>query len=97
MFAYNTVDFVDIATGWIEQRAVWGKGKTGVLEQIKHIEHVLPFPMLCFDCDNIEESSLTITYKRHGTLNLFAALSTSFRKFCVISTKGRYLLPSHIH
>jgi hypothetical protein len=24
-------------------------------------------------------------------------LSTSFRKFCVISTKGRYLLPSHIH
>jgi hypothetical protein len=51
MFAY-TVDFVDIATGWTEQRAVWGKGETGVLEQIKDIESVLPFPLLGFDCDN---------------------------------------------
>ncbi len=48
----NTVDFVDIATGWSEQRAVWGKGKTGVLEQIKNIEKTLPFPILGFDCDN---------------------------------------------
>lgn len=51
MFVY-TVNFVDIATGWTEQRAVWGKGETGVLEQIKHIESVLPLPMLGFDCDN---------------------------------------------
>lgn len=51
MFVY-TVNFVDIATGWTEQRAVWGKGETGVLEQIKHIESILPFPMLGFDCDN---------------------------------------------
>jgi len=48
----NTIDFVDIATGWTEQRAVWGKGETGVLEQIKHIEKTLPFPVLGFDCDN---------------------------------------------
>ena len=48
----NTIDFVDIATGWTEQRAVWGKGETGVLEQIKNIESVLPFPLLGFDCDN---------------------------------------------
>ncbi|PIQ46698.1 MAG: hypothetical protein COW04_00760, partial [Deltaproteobacteria bacterium CG12_big_fil_rev_8_21_14_0_65_43_10] len=34
----NTINFVDIATGWTEQRAVWGKGETGVLEQIKNIE-----------------------------------------------------------
>jgi len=26
-FAY-TIDTVDIATGWTEQRAVWGKGET---------------------------------------------------------------------
>lgn len=51
MFAY-TVDFVDIATGWTEQRAVWGKGETGVLEQIKNIEDCLPFPLLGFDSDN---------------------------------------------
>jgi hypothetical protein len=48
----NTIDFVDIATGWTEQRAVWGKGEAGVLEQIKNIENTLPFPMLGFDCDN---------------------------------------------
>jgi hypothetical protein len=54
MFAY-TIDFVDIATGWTEQRAVWGKGETGVLEQIKNIEKTLPFPLLGFDCDNGSE------------------------------------------
>ena len=48
----NTIDFVDIATGWTEQRAVWGKGERGVLEQIKNIEKTLPFPILGFDCDN---------------------------------------------
>jgi hypothetical protein len=54
MFAY-TIDCVDIATGWTEQRAVWGKGETGVLEQIKDIEQSLPFPLLGFDCDNGSE------------------------------------------
>lgn len=48
----NTIDGVDIATGWTEQRAVWGKGETGVLEQIKNIEENLPFPLLGFDADN---------------------------------------------
>lgn len=51
MFAY-TLDFVDIATGWTEQRAVWGKGETAVLEQIRDTERTLPFPLLGFDCDN---------------------------------------------
>ena len=51
MFAF-TIDGVDIATGWTEQRAVWGKGETGVLDQIKDIEKSLPFPLLGFDCDN---------------------------------------------
>ncbi len=51
MFTY-TLDCTDIATGWTEQRALWGKGETGVLEQIKHIEKSLPFPLLGFDSDN---------------------------------------------
>jgi hypothetical protein len=54
MFAF-TLDCVDIATGWTEQRAVWGKGETGVLEQLRHIEHSLPFPLLGFDSDNGSE------------------------------------------
>ena len=51
MFVY-TINLVDIATGWTEQRAVWGKGETGVLEQIKDVETRLPFPLRGFDCDN---------------------------------------------
>lgn len=51
----NTIDTVDIATGWTEQRAVWGKGEAGVLEQIKDIENTLPFILLGFDSDNGNE------------------------------------------
>jgi len=51
MFAF-TIDAVDIATGWTEQRAVWGKGETDVLIQINDIEQSLPFDLLGFDCDN---------------------------------------------
>ena len=53
-FAY-TIDCVDIATGWTEQRAIWGRGETAVLQQIQHIEGFLPFPLLGFDCDNGSE------------------------------------------
>lgn len=48
----NSVDFVDIATGWTEQRAVWGKGETDVLAQIKDVEVSLPFELRGFDSDN---------------------------------------------
>jgi hypothetical protein len=51
----NTVNFVDIATGWSEQRAVWGKGERGLLAQIKDVEDTLPFPILGFDADNGSE------------------------------------------
>jgi ribosomal protein L32 len=50
-----TLDCVDIATGWTEQRAIWGRGETDVLKQIRHIEHSLPFAILGFDCDNGSE------------------------------------------
>ena len=47
-----TVNYTDIATGWTEQRAVWGKGETGVLEQTEDVENALPFAILGFDADN---------------------------------------------
>ena len=53
-FAY-TIDCVDIATGWTEQRAIWGRGETAVLQQLQHIEQSLPFPLLGFDSDNGSE------------------------------------------
>jgi len=54
MFVF-TVNCVDIATGWTEQRAVWGKGEHGVLRAIQDIERVLPFALRGFDCDNGSE------------------------------------------
>jgi hypothetical protein len=54
MFVY-TLNCVDIATGWTEQRACWGKGEKGILEQIESIEANLPFPIKGFDCDNGSE------------------------------------------
>ncbi|MEK6867157.1 MAG: integrase [Thermoproteota archaeon] len=47
-----TVNYTDIATGWTEQRAVWGKGETGVLEQTGDVERSLPFCLRGFDTDN---------------------------------------------
>ena len=54
IFAY-TVNMVDIATTWTEQRATWGKGEAGVLDAIISIEQMLPFPVRGFDCDNGSE------------------------------------------
>lgn len=51
----NTVDLVDIATQWSEQRAVWGKGEFAVMGQIEDIEASLPFDILGFDSDNGSE------------------------------------------
>lgn len=65
-----TVNYTDIATGWTEQRAVWGKGENGVLEQTKDVEHALPFPLRGFDADNGGEFINNHLYKylalRHG-------------------------------
>ncbi len=53
-FVY-TINCVDIASGWTEQRAVWGKGERGVLGAIQNIEKTIPFSLNGFDCDNGSE------------------------------------------
>jgi hypothetical protein len=54
MFVF-TLNCTDIATGWTEHRATWGKGEQGVLRAIQSIEEALPFPLLGFDSDNGSE------------------------------------------
>jgi len=53
-FVY-TINCVNLATGWTEQRAVWGKGEKDALLAIQNIENHLPFPLKGFDCDNGSE------------------------------------------
>jgi hypothetical protein len=50
-FAY-TLNIVDIASQWTEQRALWGKGQRGVFDALKNIINLIPFKILGFDCDN---------------------------------------------
>lgn len=57
----------DILTGWTECRATWNKGSSGVLDQIKAIEQVLPFELRGFDCDNGSE------FLNHHLLRYFTA------------------------
>jgi hypothetical protein len=54
MFAF-TLNAVDIATNWSEQRALWGKGEQGTLAALTSIEAALPFRVRGFDCDNGSE------------------------------------------
>jgi len=54
MYALS-IDLVDIATAWTEQRAVWGKGEIGVLKQLDDIEKSFPVDFLGFDADNGSE------------------------------------------
>lgn len=53
-FVY-TLNLVDIATGWIETRALWGKGQLSTYDAIADIETKLPFRILGFDSDNGSE------------------------------------------
>ncbi len=73
MFAY-TIDFVDVATGWTEQRAIWGKGETGVLDEVHDVEQALPFPLLGFDCDNGSE------FLNHHLLRHFTDKKVAFTR-----------------
>jgi hypothetical protein len=51
MYAFS-LNSVDIASGWVEPRATWGKGETGVVDAFSDIEEALPFNVRGVDTDN---------------------------------------------
>lgn len=61
-----SLDLVDPVTHWTAQRATWGKGHGGVLDQTKSIERALPFPMTGLHVDNGTEF-LNHAYVGHYT------------------------------
>lgn len=50
-----SLNLTDIATGWCEQGAVWGKGEKATCEQMNKIIQRLPFKLLGLDSDNGSE------------------------------------------
>lgn len=50
-----TLDSVDIATCWVERKAVMGKGSEGIVQAIEEIAGKLPFRLRGIDSDNGSE------------------------------------------
>ncbi|MEE8484043.1 MAG: integrase [Nitrospinota bacterium] len=50
-----SITYTDICSTWTENRAVWGKGATGFVEQTKDAEQNLPFAISAFWSDNGSE------------------------------------------
>ncbi len=80
-FVY-TLNIVDIASGWTEQRALWGKGQRGVFEALKNITEFLPFKVLGFDCDNGGEllNYMLLEYFTHRKNPVQYTRSREYRK-----------------
>src|SRR5262245_9936795 len=55
-FSLTTLCAVDIATAWVELRAVWGKSQHRVGAAIHHVWQRVPVPLLGLDSDNGSES-----------------------------------------
>jgi hypothetical protein len=51
----HSLNLTDIHTTWVETRAVFGKGQTGVHAAIEDIRSVLPFTLSAIDTDNGSE------------------------------------------
>jgi len=54
-FYLCTLTSVDIATGWVELQAVWGKGQQRVQGGVHALRRQLPMPLLGLDSDNGSE------------------------------------------
>ncbi len=54
-FYLTTLSAVDVATGWYEPVAVWGKGRDRVKGAVYDVRKRLPVPMLGLDSDNGSE------------------------------------------
>ncbi|MBI4680853.1 MAG: DDE-type integrase/transposase/recombinase [Nitrospirae bacterium] len=63
LFAYS-VNQTDILTGWVETRAVLGKGEKEVVAALEEVEEDFPFPILGIDADNGSEFINHHLYRR---------------------------------
>jgi hypothetical protein len=85
-----SLTFTDILTTWTENRATWGKGSIGVLNQIKDIENHIPFTLKGFNCDNVLSFSTTICCATSQTgQRLFLSLAHGHTKRMIMLMSNR--------
>lgn len=51
----HSLNMTDVHTGWVETRAVMGKGQTGIVAAMEKMRQSLPFPLRGIDSDNGSE------------------------------------------
>jgi len=51
----HSLNVTDLATTWVETRAVLGKGQAGILGALEEVSQALPFPLRGIDSDNGSE------------------------------------------
>jgi hypothetical protein len=79
-FYLNTLSAVDVATGWFEPLAVWGKGQQQVGAAIHQLRQLLPMPLLGLGSDNGTEFINRGLYEYCGRQRITFTRSRSYKK-----------------
>jgi hypothetical protein len=89
-FYLTTLSAVDVATGWVEPVAVWGKGQSHVRGAVHDVRQQLPFPMLGLDSDNGSEfiNQSLYEYCRQWKITFTRARSYKKNDSCHVEQKN---------
>lgn len=89
-FYLTTLSTVDVATGWYEPVAVWGKGQERVGGAVHHARERLPMPMLGLDSDNGSEFINHSLYDYCRMCHITFTRSRSYKKndSCYVEQKN---------
>jgi hypothetical protein len=79
-FYLNTLSAVDVASGWLECVAVWGKGQARVGGAVHRVKERLPFPLLGLDSDNGSEFINQHLYDYCRRWNIAFTRSRAYKK-----------------
>ena len=89
-FYLTSLSTVDVATGWCEPVAVWGKGQERVGGAIYNVRKQLPMPMLGLDSDNGSEfiNQSLYDYCRRNSITFTRSRSYKKNDSCHIEQKN---------
>jgi hypothetical protein len=89
-FYLTTLSAVDVATGWYEPVAVWGKGQSRVGGAVYDVSKRLPMPLLGLDSDNGSEfiNQSLYDYCRRNTITFTRSRSYKKNDSCHVEQKN---------
>jgi len=76
----SSFNLTDIASTWVETRAVLGKGEAGILEAFSEMTEVLPFKVMDIDSDNGGEFINHNLYRHCQSRNIGFTRSRPYKK-----------------